>query len=68
VRGTRRVNLTGRGLPSQAVARIPELDYTPTARWAERAKEDVLFPLIEASNCIAVPGAYFGDEVRRSLH
>eukprot|EP01045_Picozoa_sp_COSAG04_P045285 COSAG04_NODE_15794_length_520_cov_0.814727_1_plen_140_part_01 len=44
------------------VPRIPELDYKPKARYAESSKEDVLHPLIEASNCILVPGAYFGDE------
>ena len=40
----------------------PELDYTPTARYAEATKETVLHPLIDQANCILVPGAYFGDE------
>lgn len=44
------------------MARIPELDYRPTAKYAESTKEDVLHPLIEKSNVILVPGAYFGDE------
>eukprot|EP01049_Picozoa_sp_SAG25_P006857 SAG25_NODE_536_length_7104_cov_4.295789_4_plen_419_part_00 len=46
----------------KGVARIPELDYAPTARYVESTKERVLYPLIEDSNCIMVPGAYFGDE------
>ena len=42
--------------------RIPELDYVPTRKYVESTKEDVLHPLIESSNVILVPGAYFGDE------
>ena len=41
---------------------IPELAYKPTARYAESTKEAVLHPLIEASEAILVPGAFFGDE------
>ena len=44
------------------IKRIPELDYTPSRRYTEAPMEEVLFPLIEASKCILVPGAYFGDE------
>jgi len=44
------------------VARIPELDYAPSRRYTEAPIEEVLFPLIDASKCILVPGAYFGDE------
>ena len=42
--------------------RIEELDYHPTARDLEASKEAVLHPLIDASKCILVPGAFFGDE------
>ena len=42
--------------------RIEELDYHPTARYLEASKEAVLHPLIDASKCILVPGAFFGDE------
>ncbi len=46
----------------QQQPRIPELDYVPTRKYVESTKEDVLHPLIESSNVILVPGAYFGDE------
>lgn len=42
--------------------RIAELDYRPTRKYTESTKEGVLHPLIERSNVILVPGAYFGDE------
>jgi len=41
---------------------IPELSYTPSAKYHEATKEEVLNPLIDDSDCILVPGAYFGDE------
>jgi len=44
------------------VPRLAELDYQPSARFNEAAKEDVLHPLIEQASVILVPGAYFGDE------
>jgi adenylosuccinate synthase len=46
----------------QKIARIPELDYMPTARYAEASIEEVLHPLIDSAGVILVPGAYFGDE------
>jgi len=45
-----------------SVERIPELDYTPSRRYAEAPIEKVLHPLIEQASVILVPGAYFGDE------
>ena len=44
------------------LARIPELDYLPTARYFEASEQEVLYPLIEDSELIVVPGAFFGDE------
>mmetsp|Transcript_59517 Transcript_59517/g.136515 ORF Transcript_59517/g.136515 Transcript_59517/m.136515 type:complete len:715 (-) Transcript_59517:582-2726(-) len=41
---------------------MPELDYIPSRRYAEASAEEVLYPLIEKSACLLVPGAYFGDE------
>ena len=46
----------------QGLPRLPELDYAPTRRYVEASEAEVLHPLIEASSCILVPGAYFGDE------
>jgi len=46
----------------QRVAPIPELAYTPTGVYAEASEDEVLWPLIEESQCLLVPGAYFGDE------
>ena len=46
----------------KALPRLPELDYAPTRRYVEASEAEVLHPLIEASSCILVPGAYFGDE------
>lgn len=44
------------------LARIPELDYVPSGSYVEATEEQVLWPMIEKSACILVPGAYFGDE------
>eukprot|EP01059_Diplonema_ambulator_P030689 TRINITY_DN5350_c0_g1_i1.p1 TRINITY_DN5350_c0_g1~~TRINITY_DN5350_c0_g1_i1.p1 ORF type:complete len:638 (+),score=294.17 TRINITY_DN5350_c0_g1_i1:67-1914(+) len=44
------------------VAKIPELNYTPTARYTEASKEEVLYPIIEKSDVLMVAGAFFGDE------
>jgi len=44
------------------LARIPELDYVPSGSYVEATEEQVLWPMIEKSSCILVPGAYFGDE------
>jgi len=44
------------------IPRIEELDYTPSGKYCEASEEEVLWPLIDASNCLLVPGAYFGDE------
>ena len=33
-----------------------------TTRYRESTKQEVLDPLISASSCLLVPGAYFGDE------
>eukprot|EP01064_Diplonema_japonicum_P033600 TRINITY_DN6679_c0_g1_i2.p1 TRINITY_DN6679_c0_g1~~TRINITY_DN6679_c0_g1_i2.p1 ORF type:complete len:623 (+),score=175.63 TRINITY_DN6679_c0_g1_i2:2094-3962(+) len=41
---------------------IDELSYTPTARYREASKEEVLYPLIEKSDVLMVAGAFFGDE------
>ena len=46
----------------QHIPRIEELDYTPSGKYREASEEEVLWPLIDASNCLLVPGAYFGDE------
>jgi adenylosuccinate synthase len=44
------------------IPRLPELDFVPVQRYRESTAAEVLHPLIESSDCIAVPGAYFGDE------
>mmetsp|Transcript_25656 Transcript_25656/g.55770 ORF Transcript_25656/g.55770 Transcript_25656/m.55770 type:complete len:749 (+) Transcript_25656:324-2570(+) len=41
---------------------IPELSYTPKARFAESTKKKVLEPLIRKANCLMVAGGFFGDE------
>jgi adenylosuccinate synthase len=42
--------------------RLPELDYTPSARYEEAPVEEVLHPLIDEAGVVMVAGAYFGDE------
>ena len=44
------------------IPRLEELDYKPTGVYHEAGEEDVLWPLIDKSSCLLVPGAYFGDE------
>ena len=34
----------------------------PSGSYVEATEEQVLWPMIEKSACILVPGAYFGDE------
>ena len=46
----------------ERVPPIPELEYTPTGVYTEASEDEVLWPLIEESQCLLVPGAYFGDE------
>jgi hypothetical protein len=46
----------------KGLERIPELDYVPSGTYVEATEEAVLWPMIENSSCIVVPGAYFGDE------
>lgn len=47
---------------SKDLPRLPELDYQPSGVYVEAAETEVLWPLIEDSECILVPGAFFGDE------